>query len=298
MSNQHPKEEKEAEEASGQTPISLKEFLESIPPGKTRVLSDTVDSQATGIGSMNTSYFIELPDTQLHCSTTTCNGIRFFEPDSEKVWLKTEKGSSHFLLYTCKNCERTQKIYAIIGSLDETCVLTKIGEYPPFGLPVPARVISLIGPDKDNFLKGRRAENQGLGIGAFAYYRRIVENQKDRIFDELIRACKKLNAPEDVIQDLEKAKKETQFTKAVESVKHGLPGSLLINGQHNPITLLHSALSEGLHEHTDEECLELAKHIRVVLTDMADKVAQALQNISELDAAVSRLMKGESPKKS
>ena len=33
--------------------------------------------------------------------------------------------------------------------------------------------------DEQLLRKGRRTENQSLGIGAFAYYRRVVENQKD-----------------------------------------------------------------------------------------------------------------------
>ena len=63
------------------------------------------------------------------------------------------------------------------------------GEYPPFGERTPAKVITMIGPDRDLFLNGRRAENHGLGIGASAYYRRVVENQKDRIFDMIIEAA-------------------------------------------------------------------------------------------------------------
>jgi hypothetical protein len=38
---------------------------------------------------------------------------------------------------------------------------------------------------------GRRAENQGMGIGAFAYYRRVVENQKNRIIAEIKRVAEK-----------------------------------------------------------------------------------------------------------
>lgn len=80
-------------------------------------------------------------------------------------------------------------------------------------------------------------------------------------------------------------------------MKHGLPATLMINGQHNPLTLLHAALSEALHEHTDEGCLELAQNIRVVLTDLADRVSQALKEVSELDSAVAQLMKGVQKKK-
>src|SRR5262249_3251893 len=83
------------------------------------------------------------------------------------------------------------------------------------------------------------------------------------------------------------------FKNAIEIVKTAIPESLLIKG-HNPLTLLHSPLSEGLHELPDEKCLELATSIRVVLTELADRVSRALQDQKELDDAVSRLLNRES----
>ena len=119
----------------------------------------------------------------------------------------------------------------------------------------------------------------------------MVENHKDQILDEIIKVSKKI-APE-MVDGLELAKKENQFSKAVESVKNGIPQALLINGQ-NPLTLLHSALSEGLHAQTDEECLDLAHDVRVVLSELAERLGQALKDEAELNKAISRLMK---PKK-
>jgi hypothetical protein len=142
--------------------------------------------------------------------------------------------------------------------------------------------------------KGRRAENRGLGIGAFSYYRRVVENQKGRIIREIAKAAKKLGAKPEILQRFEAAAKETQFSKAIEEIKDGIPSVLLIDGQHNPLTLLHGALSEGLHEHTDEECLEIAKEIRIVLTELADRLSQALKEQAELKNAVTRLLSRKS----
>ena len=136
--------------------------------------------------------------------------------------------------------------------------------------------------DRDIFLKGRRCDNQGLGIGAFSYYRRIVENHKAQILDEIIRVATKV-AP-GMVETLERAKSENQFLKAIESVKDSIPQSLLVNG-HNPLTLLHSALSEGLHAQTDEQCLELAQAVRVVLAELAERIGQALKDEAELNAA-------------
>ena len=54
--------------------------------------------------------------------------------------------------------------------------------------------------------------------------------------------------------------------------------------------LLHSALSEGLHAQTDEECLEVATSIRLVMTELADRISTALKDEAELKQAVSRLL--------
>ena len=76
-------------------------------------------------------------------------------------------------------------------------------------------------------------------------------------------------------------------------MKDALPETLLIRGQ-NPLTLLHSALSGGIHGKNDEECLELAHAVRVVLIEFAEKMAAALNDEAELGAAVARLMKARS----
>ena len=82
------------------------------------------------------------------------------------------------------------------------------------------------------------------------------------------------------------------------SARDAIPQSLLINGQ-NPLSLLHTALSIGLHEETDERCLELAHDIRVVLSELADRIGTALKDEQELNTAVTRLMnvKAQKPAK-
>jgi hypothetical protein len=160
---------------------------------------------------------------------------------------------------------------------------------PSYGPPIPARLIRLFGKDRELFLKGRRCENQGLGIGAFVYYRRVVESHRDTIFNEIIRVAEKIRAPSVMIETLSAARKEVQFSKALVAVKDAIPESLLVNG-HNPLTLLHSALSGGVHEHSDERCLELAHDVRVVLVELAERLGEALKNEAELDRAVGRLL--------
>jgi len=117
----------------------------------------------------------------------------------------------------------------------------------------------------------------------------VIESQKDSIFDEIIRVSKSISADPAIIAGLEKAKKQVEFTSAVEEVKDGIPPALLINGD-NPLSLMHSALSEGLHARGDEECLTWATDLRVVIAEFVERMAQVMKDNAELHSAVSRLV--------
>jgi hypothetical protein len=265
--------------------LEQKEFLERTPPGSKVYVSDFE------ITDRQTHTRVRTPEIELHCST--CGGQRFFAPNDTGAYIGERKPVDSFLDYICRNCRRCVKTFAIGANYEQEgkqWVVFKYGEEPSFGPPTPARAITLIGPDRDQFLKGRRCENQGLGVGAFVYYRRVVENQKNRIFDEIIRVSQHLGAEQQLLGDLESAKKEVQFTKAVEAIKHALPQSLLVNG-YNPLILLHSALSEGVHELSDEECLALASSVRIVLIEFAERLSQAMKDEAELNEAVNKLAK-------
>lgn len=273
------------------------DFLTQYPPGQKCPVSD-LGKLGWQVDHANT--LLNVPELYLDCEDEQCNGFRNFQCTGDyPIPLPPDRSQCLFLHFMCRNCQRSTKTFSLFithpsqGRVQGE--VFKFGEMPPFGPRTPARVVSLIGPDRDLFLKGRRAENQGLGIGAFAYYRRIVENQKGRLIDEIIKVAKKVGGTPELIEELEAAKKETQFKSAIDCIKHGLPTVILING-HNPLLLLHSALSEGIHAQTDESCLELATSIREVLFVLAEKIGQALKARAGLDAAVARLTQSREQK--
>jgi len=268
------------------------EFLESTPPNRVTHISNLSELRAPRGSGYYKDYMLN-PEIQLHCPSDSCNGIRFFRCVSKKDEVITDNYRYLYTTYRCSNCQEHIKTYSLAVKIIEAekpaGEVYKFGELPTYGPPTPPRLIKLIGPDRDTFLKGRRCENQGLGIGAFIYYRRVVENQKDRILNEIIKVSSKLGAPEKNIETLNNAVKETQFSKALSMVKDVIPESLLING-HNPILLLHSALSDGVHAQSDESCLDLASSIRIVLGELSERLSQALKNEAELTRALSTLM--------
>ncbi|EEF59762.1 hypothetical protein [Pedosphaera parvula] len=281
--------------------LALKDFLTGSPPGT--LCSVRLTGVAAGI-----SVQFKVPVLNLYCTDEACEDFTQFDPNVSERTVHVNPDADIFISYRCRHCRRSQKTYALRITEAESFTLNEIvearilkyGELPEVNLALTSRISKLIGQDRDFFYKGVKAECSGLGIAAFTYYRRVVENQKDRIFDEIIKVCKRLGVTGDIVAELEKAKKETQFTKAVGLIKSELPDSLKIDN-HNPLTLLHDALSDSIHNASDEDCLALAQSIRVVLSKLAENLNFALQQKAELMGAVNLLLnrknKNSSPEK-
>ena len=79
-------------------------------------------------------------------------------------------------------------------------------------------------------------------------------------------------------------------------VKDAIPQVLFVDN-HNPLTLLHDALSEGIHELSDEECLQLATGIRQLLVSLSERISIALKDETEIKAAVGALLNRKKTKR-
>lgn len=270
---------------------SWAEFLANTPPGRLHPVVGLVRKNP----NFGNSKFLESPEIEIFCESEQCSATmthdgKVVHGDDSAL---PEDGLAPFLLqYICRHCRVRRKTIAGIAMSDGGGALNgqaaKLGEWPPFGPHVPSRTITLIRPDRELFLQGRRAESQGMGIGAFAYYRRVVENQKGRLFDEIIKVLKRIGSADDLVAELEHAKQQTQFTAAVDSIKAALPESLFVMGK-NPLTLLHGALSRDLHAGTDAEALANAQAVRVVLVELAERMGQVLKDNRELADSVKLL---------
>lgn len=236
---------------------------------------------------------------RLYCSSEGCGNHTYFEMlTGTDTFINLGNPSINKVVFRCCNCKENQYSFyleitsSVSENADNTTIfnIQKVGQQPRHGKPAPKKALKLIGKERSLFFKGAISENQGLGIGAFSYYRRVIDSQKNKIFEEVIKVLKLTLGNESLIKELEEAKKETQFTNAVDRIKTALPDSLKING-HNPLTLLYAALSEGLHSHTDEECLGIAQDIKVVLFEFSERLESALKESVELDGAIGRLAK-------
>lgn len=180
------------------------------------------------------------------------------------------KSGVYTVEYTCTGCEK-ENFWCWLEVNTQEKWIRKIGQVPPWSKNSDKNLEKLIVSHQDYYRKGLICESQGFGIGAYAYYRRIIEE----IIGELLESIEDLIEPsgkEEYLKALKEVKKTIVAKEKIALVKDLLPSILRPKGL-NPLSILHSGLSEGIHSDSDERCLELAQDIREILVFLATQIA-------------------------
>ncbi len=175
-------------------------------------------------------------------------------------------------VYVCKSCNKFTRYFLLKFDPDGKYVM-KVGQEPPWDISVDRNLERALGSHAEYYKKGLICESQGYGIGAFSYYRRIVEEIIDQLLSEITDLID-VSEQECYLKALEDVRKTTVTQEKIQLVKDLLPSILRPDGI-NPLGVLHSTLSEGLHEQSDEHCLKLAEAIRRSLVFLVSQVIES-----------------------
>jgi len=189
-----------------------------------------------------------------------------------------------YLCQSCKSFHRQFNIY-INEALDAVC---KVGQFPEWEIKLDKNLEKTLGKHSSTFRKGLVCEAQGYGIGAFAYYRRITEQIIDELLDSINDLIDEENKEKFKVA-LEQTKTTRVTQEKIDLVKDLLPSILRPNNM-NPLGILHSKLSEGLHAETDENCLEIAAHVREILTFLVNQVIQSKSSASKFTDSMKAIL--------
>ena len=194
--------------------------------------------------------------------------------------------------YLCVHCQNFERHFLL--RIDENRQsITKVGQYPAWEVSGDPEIERLLGEHPSYYKRGLICESQGYGIGAFSYYRRIVEE----IIDDLLQDVSDLLSDKELEEyqaALEQTKKTVVTQEKINLVKDLLPAILRPEGM-NPLSALHSSLSEGLHAESDEICLEYAQAVREVLVFLVNQVAASRQSSREFTESMRRLLDKRGP---
>jgi len=204
---------------------------------------------------------------------------------------KIEDNSIFILKYICGSCKKFPRtFYLKIGKDmgEESKEVQKVGQYIPWDISINKNLKKILGKFSKNYTKGLICESQGYGIGANAYFRRIVEE----IIGDLLEQIPNIMSGEErskYEEALEKTRKAKNTQDKIALVKDLLP-PILMPEKHNPLKTLHKILSEGLHEKTDVECLEDAQIIRTTLTFLVNSILRRKKEQQEFSEGMKNLL--------
>ena len=189
--------------------------------------------------------------------------------------------------YLCVGCDTFHRYFLIKISRNLDSIM-KVGQYPPRDISMDKNTEKSLKDHAAIFKKGLICESQGYGIGAYAYYRRIVE----LIIDELLDSISDLIVDEDKTKyqkALDDTKSVNNAQQKIELVKDLLPPILRPNGM-NPLSVLHNNLSCGLHKENDEECLRLAEEVRGVLIFLINQTIRSKESSKTFTDGMKKLL--------
>jgi hypothetical protein len=198
------------------------------------------------------------------------------------------------LVYQCQSCRSfTRQFQIYVSPSLDYCY--KFGQYPEWEIKMDKNLERILGKHSKTFRKGLVCESQGYGIGAFAYYRRITEEIIDELLDSITDLIETDNK-EQYLEALEKTKKTRVTQEKIDLIKDLLPSILRPNGM-NPLGVLHSELSEGIHAESDESCLENASHIKNILTFLINQIIQSKEAAKQFTTGMKSLLEKKSGNK-
>lgn len=167
--------------------------------------------------------------------------------------------------------------------------IRKIGQTPPWSIDMDKKVELLIGKNSEFYKNGLACESQGYGIGAYAYYRRVIEGTIDSLLQSIEGLIEGHDNKQKYQEALEKVKQQRITEEKIKLVQDLLPPSLKTDTL-NPLKIIHSSLSEGLHSKSDEECLELAENIKKSLIFLVSQVLANKESKKEFTESLKSLL--------
>ena len=185
-------------------------------------------------------------------------------------------------------------IVAAVGALiavvvGAAMIIQKTGQWPSYEID-PDIIITnyLTEEDKSNYKKALTCLSVNYGIGAYAYFRRIIENETKRIVKDI--GEMDFDGSEKIKNAYANYERDHQMSNLISSITQYLPKSLTELGD-NPIKLLHDQLSGGIHSFSESVCLDKAGQINIILGYVIKKVNEEKYQVKDVRAAISKLKK-------
>jgi len=199
-----------------------------------------------------------------------------------------KSGTSYFS-FSCVSCRKAHRVYLVEQVLDDENIrIQKYGELPRSKLVRNRVLLKFLKNDLDNYEKATVCLSHEYGVAAFAYFRRIVENNIKALLDLVQEDAQSSGSDKAILDALDDLRKDTPMSEKIKIANLALPNYLKPDGL-NPLGRLYQVLSEGVHSLPDAECLHKAKAISECLEFLVSELASRTEHRTRFKSLVSKL---------
>jgi hypothetical protein len=264
------------------TDLDIKNFLEDAPLYVWREFKRPMANRSS----------LWIKEIDAYCEK--CETLRPFQDLSSRgggsrIAVEALKTGTSYFEFTCVSCRSARREYLveqIVG--DEAIQIQKYGERPRKSLSRDRALQRFLKDDLDNYEKAIVCLSHEYGIAAFAYFRRVIENNINRLLDLVQEDAQSSAASADIIAALAELRKESPMSEKIKIANHALPEHLKPDGL-NPLGRLYQVLSEGVHSLSDKQCLDRAKVTSECLAFLVSELASGKEHRARFKSMVGEL---------
>lgn len=241
------------------------------------------------------------------CKDSTNWTARSHGPDARGGLGEHEGG--HLLSYRCVQCSKTifaiwvlyscvdearkevpmpgnARAVAVLGNFGTIFEHRKAGQWEPWSIQPDAALEAAMRPeDYELYKRGLMNMSTGYGIGAVAYFRRVVENETERLLGALEGVAKEEN-DEPTLAMLATARRGHNADERLRLAAEATPAWLRLGGL-NPLKSMYANFSVAIHQLDDDACIEIATKLRASFEYVFRTIRQHEQARAELARALS-----------
>lgn len=199
-----------------------------------------------------------------------------------------KSGTSYFT-FSCVSCRKSHREYLVEQVLDEETIrIQKYGELPRSKLLRNRILQNFLKDDLDNYEKAIVCLSHEYGVAAFAYFRRVVENNIRALLDLLQEDVQSSGSDKSILDALADLRKDTPMSEKIKIANLALPNHLKPDGL-NPLGRLYQVLSEGVHSLSEAECLQKATAMSECLAFLVSELASRADHRARFKSLVGKL---------
>ena len=172
----------------------------------------------------------------------------------------------------------------------------KIGQHPPLSIRISKPLEKNLGKEHTALYKKALVNrNEGYGLGAVSYIRRVVEDKTEELIEVVAQLAEAHQIDAETVKKIRAAKdQKTTYDEKLRISSTVMPKSLLIDGT-NPLGVLFKLVSAGLHDLSEEQCITVADETRSVFEFTFARLRAETEEQKDFAAKVKKWAGGDVP---